>query len=211
MYLPAHFREDRLEVLHDFIRRQSFATLVTLGADGLIANHIPLVIHPEPAPLGTLRGHVSKANLQWRDSLPDVDALAIFQGPSAYISPSWYPTKNETGRVVPTYNYVVVHAHGPLETYTDPARLEQHLRTLTDHHEAAFPIPWKIENAPADYFQALLKSIVGIEIPIQRLEGKWKVNQNRTPAERTGAIAGLRAMGCPVMADLISERNKDPQ
>ena len=108
MYLPAHFREDRLEVLHDFIRRQSFATLVTLGADGLMANHIPLVIHTEPAPFGTLRGHVSKANTQWRDSLPDVQALAIFQGPSAYITPSWYPTKDETGRVVPTYNYVVV-------------------------------------------------------------------------------------------------------
>jgi transcriptional regulator len=211
MYLPAHFREDRLEVLHDFIRRQSFATLVTLGVDGLIANHIPLVIHPEPAPLGTLRGHVSKANLQWRDSLPGVLALAIFQGPSAYISPSWYPTRNETGRVVPTYNYVVVHAHGPMETYTDPARLEQHLRTLTDHHEAAFPTPWRIENAPADYFQALLKSIVGIEIRVERLEGKWKVNQNRTAAERAGAMEGLRATGCPVMADLISERNKDPQ
>jgi len=211
MYLPAHFREDRLEVLHDFIRRQSFATLVTLGPDGLIANHIPLVIHPEPAPFGTLRGHVSKANLQWRDSLPDVPALAIFQGPSAYISPSWYPTKNETGHVVPTYNYVVVHAHGPLATYTDPARLEQHLRTLTDHHEAAFPTPWKIENAPADYFQALLKSIVGLEIPILRLEGKWKVNQNRTAAERAGAVAGLRATGCPVMADLISERSNEPK
>jgi transcriptional regulator len=209
VYLPAHFREDRLEVLHHFIRRQSFATLVTLGSDGLIANHIPLVFHPEPAPLGMLRGHVSKANPQWRDSLPAVSALAIFQGPSAYISPSWYPTKQETGRVVPTYNYVVVHAHGPLATFTEPSLLEQHLRTLTSQHEASFPMPWTIDDAPADFFQGLLKSIVGIEIPIQRLEGKWKVSQNRPAADRAGVVTGLHATGCPAMADLVSERSKE--
>ncbi len=208
MYLPAHFREDRLEVLHQFIERNGFATLVTLSADGLTANHIPMVLDPEPAPLGTLRGHVSKANPLWRDSLPDVSALAIFQGPSAYITPSWYPTRQETGRVVPTYNYVVVHAHGPLRTLEDPALLEQHLRTLTDLHEAVFPTPWKIEDAPADFFQSMLKSIVGIEIPIERLEGKWKVNQNRLPADRAGAEAGLRASGCPAMADLVKSANK---
>lgn len=209
MYLPAHFREERLEVLHDFIRQQSFATLVTLGADGLIANHIPLVLHAEPAPLGTLRGHVSKANPQWRDSLPDVPALAIFQGPSAYISPSWYPTKQETGRVVPTYNYVVVHAHGPLATFTEPSLLEDHLRTLTSQHEAAFPMPWTIDAAPTDFIQGLLKSIVGIEIPIQRLEGKWKVSQNRLAVDRAGVVKGLRATGCPAMADLVSELSKE--
>src|SRR5262249_11757109 len=126
MYTPAHFHEDRIDILHRLIGEHSLATLVTIGAEGLIANHIPLILDPEPAPFGTLRGHVSRANPQWRDSLPDVPALAIFQGPHAYISPSWYPTKQETGLVVPTYNYVVVHAHGPLLTYTDASRLEQH-------------------------------------------------------------------------------------
>jgi transcriptional regulator len=209
VYLPAHFREDRLEVLHRFIKQQSFATLVTLGADGLIANHIPLVLHTDPAPLGTLRGHVSKANPQWRDSRPDVPALAIFHGPSAYISPSWYPTKRETGRVVPTYNYVVVHAHGPLATFTEPSLLEQHLRTLTSQHEASFPMPWTIDDAPTDFFHGLLKSIVGIEIPIRRLEGKWKASQNRPAADRAGVVTGLRATGCPAMADLVSERSPE--
>jgi transcriptional regulator len=209
MYLPQHFREDRLEVLQDFIRRHSFATLVTWGADGLMANHIPLILRPDPAPLGTLQGHVSKANLQWRDSLAGTDALAIFQGPAAYITPSWYPSRLETGRVVPTYNYVVVHAHGPLETYTEPSRLEQHLRALTDQHEAPFPMPWKIDDVPADYFEGLLKSIVGIDIPLARLEGKWKVSQNRLAADRAGAVEGLRATGCPAMADLVSEKLKE--
>ena len=208
MYLPAHFREDRVDVLHRFIEQHGFATLVTMGPDGLIANHIPMVLDPEPAPLGTLRGHVSKANPQWRDSLPGVSALAIFQGPSAYVTPSWYPSRQETGRVVPTYNYVVVHAHGPLRTFDDPALLEQHVRVLTDLHEAVFPEPWKIEDAPADFLQSMLKSIVGIEIPIERLEGKWKVNQNRLPADRAGAEAGLRASGCPAMADLVKAANK---
>jgi len=208
MYLPPHFREDRVDVLHRFIELHNFATLVTMGPDGLIANHIPLVLEPEPGPLGTLRGHVSKANPQWRDSLPDISALAIFQGPSAYVTPSWYPSRQETGRVVPTYNYVVVHAHGPLRTFDDPALLEQHVRTLTDLHEAVFPEPWKVDDAPADFLQAMLKSIVGIEIPIERLEGKWKVNQNRLPADRAGAEAGLRASGCPAMADLVKAANK---
>jgi transcriptional regulator len=204
MYLPAHFREDRLDVVHRFIGRHSLATLVTLGTDGLMANHIPLILDPEPGPFGTLRGHVAKANPQWRDSLPHVSALAIFEGPSAYISPSWYPSKDETGRVVPTYNYVVVHAHGRLSTYTDPARLEQHLRLLTAHHEAPFPVPWTIDDAPPEFFAAQLNAIVGIEIAIERLEGKWKVSQNRTPADRAGAAAGLSATGCPAMAGLVS-------
>jgi transcriptional regulator len=209
MYLPAHFREERVEVLHRLIQQHSLATLVTLGVDGLIANHLPLILDPEPAPLGILRGHVSKANAQWHDSLPDVPALAIFQGPAAYISPSWYATKQETGRVVPTYNYAVVHAHGPLLTYDDPSRLERHLRALTSQHEASLPTPWSIDDAPADFFQGQLKGIVGIEIPIQRLEGKWKVSQNRTAADRQGAALGLRASGSPAMADLISAKDRD--
>jgi transcriptional regulator len=184
MYIPSHFREDRIEVLHQLIREHSLAALVTLGADGLMANHVPMVIDPDPAPWGTLRGHLARANPQWRDSKPDVAALAIFQGLSAYISPTWYPTKRETGRVVPTYNYVVVHAHGPLCFVDDVARLEKHLRILTAHHEAAIGADWTIDEAPREFIESQMKSIIGFEIPIARLEGKWKMSQNRPPADR---------------------------
>ena len=206
MYIPPHFREDRLEVLHDLIRQNSLATLVTLGEGGLIANHVPLIVDPHPAPYGTLRGHLSRANVQWSESVPGKLALAIFQGPSTYITPSWYPSKSETGRVVPTYNYVAVHAHGELRTYDDPALLEQHLRKLTAAHEAPFTEKWTLDDAPANYIEGLLKAIVGIEIPISKLEGKWKVSQNRPQKDRAGVTAGLRSTSDPVcehMAKLI--------
>jgi len=209
MYIPEHFREERVEILHQLIQQHSLATLVTLGTDGLMANHVPLILDPEPAPLGTLRGHLAKANGQWRDSRPDVSALAIFQGPTAYISPSWYATKQETGRVVPTYNYAVVHARGRLLTYDDPTRLERHLRALTNLHEASFPAPWTVDDAPADFFHRMLNSIVGIEIPIERLDGKWKVSQNRPAADREGAALGLRAAGKSAMADLVSKKDRE--
>ncbi len=210
MYNPVHFREDRIEVLHQLIREQSLATLVTLGKDGLIANHIPLILDPEPAPLGTLRGHVSRMNAQWSDLLPGVQALAIFQGPSAYISPSWYVTKAETGKVVPTFNYIAVHAYGCMQVFDDLKRLEENVRVLTEHHESVFAAPWSVDQAPADFMQSQLKGIVGIEIPIARIEGKWKVSQNRVPADRQGAIAGLRSQGGAVsqaMADWIARKD----
>ena len=191
------------------IRQHSLAALVTLGPDGFLANHIPLIVDPEPAPLGTLRGHLSKANSQWKDSLPGIPALAIFQGPAAYITPSWYPSKLETGNVVPTYNYVVVHAHGLLATFEDPVLLERHLRKLTDAHEAAFADRWSIDDAPSGFLRGLLKGIVGIEIPIARLEGKWKLSQNRTLADRAGVVEGLTASANPAhqdMAELISRK-----
>ena len=150
-------------------------------------------------------------NPQWRDSLPEVPALAIFQGPSAYITPSWYPSKQETGKVVPTYNYVVVHAHGPLKTYEDPQLLLRNVRALTELHEAAFAHRWSVDDAPADFIQGQLKGIVGIEIPIARLEGKWKVSQNRVSADRQGVIDGLREAGDPeslAMADWVASRNR---
>jgi transcriptional regulator len=208
MYIPPHFREDRADVLHQMMEQHNFATLVTLGADGLIANHIPMLLDRTAGPFGTLRGHVSKANPQWQDSLPDVEALAIFQGPAAYISPSWYPSKEETGRVVPTYNYIVVHAHGLMRTFQDPAQLHEHVRAMTNRQESAFAQPWRIEDAPPEFIKGMLKGIVGIEIPIARLEGKWKVSQNRTAAERAGAVKELQASDDPdykAMADLISE------
>jgi len=210
MYNPPHFREERPEVLHQLVRERALAVLVTLGPEGLIANHVPLVLDAETGPLGTLRGHLSRMNLQWRHSLPSVDALAIFQGPSAYITPSWYPTKDATGKVVPTYNYVVVHAHGPLRTYEDPQLLERNVKALTELHEAPFATPWSVDDAPHDFIQAQLKAIVGIEIPITRLEGKWKVSQNRVAEDRQGVIDGLREAGDPeslAMADWVSSKN----
>jgi len=209
MYNPPHFQEERPEVLHQLIREHSLAALVTLGSGGLIANHVPLILYPGAGPLGTLRGHLSRINPQWRDSLPDVPALAIFQGPAAYITPSWYPTKEASGKVVPTYNYMVVHAHGPLQTYDDPRLLERNVRALTELHESRFAEPWSVDDAPADYVQGLLKGIVGIEIQIARLEGKWKLSQNRPPEDRQGAVEGLQQAGDPMsgaMAGWIASR-----
>jgi transcriptional regulator len=211
MYNPPHFQEERTDVLQQLIREHALAAVVTLGPEGLIANHIPLILDAEAGPLGTLRGHVSRMNPQWRDALPHVSALAIFQGPSAYITPSWYSSKQETGKVVPTYNYVVVHAHGPLKTYEDPELLLRNVRALTELHEAPLAQRWSVDDAPADFIREQLKGIVGIEIPIERLEGKWKVSQNRVPADRQGVIDGLREAGevkSLAMADLVTSRNR---
>jgi len=213
MYNPSHFREQRVEVLYDLIRKNRLATLVTMGPEGLTANHIPMILRPDPAPFGTLTGHVARANAVWRDSRPDVAALAIFQGPDSYISPSWYPSHQDTGRVVPTWNYAVVHAYGALRTVEDPAWLESHVRELTSLEEASIPQPWSPDQAPSDFLNAMIKGIVGLEIAVTRLEGKWKVNQNRLPQDRAGAIQGLRALGDPAsetMADLIAERDREP-
>jgi transcriptional regulator len=211
MYNPPHFQEGRTDVLHQLIREHSLATVVTMGPEGLIANHVPLIFDAEAGALGTLRGHMSRMNPQWRDSLPHVAALAIFQGPSAYITPSWYPSREETGKVVPTYNYVVVHAQGPLRTYEDPELLLRNVRALTELHEAGRAERWSVEDAPADFIRGQLKGIVGIEIPIARLEGKWKVSQNRVPADRQGVIEGLREAGdgkSLAMADQVASRNR---
>jgi transcriptional regulator len=211
MYNPPHFQEERTVVLQQLMREHALATVITMGAEGLIANHFPLILEAETGALGTLRGHVSRMNPQWRDSLPHVSALAIFQGPSAYITPSWYPSREETGKVVPTYNYVVVHAHGPLRTYEDPQLLLRNVRALTELHEAGFAERWGVDDAPSDFIREQLKGIVGIEIPIARLEGKWKVSQNRVAADRQGVIDGLRAAGDAkslTMADQVSSRNR---
>ncbi len=194
MYLPSHFEETRVEVLHQLIREHSLAVLVTLGSEGLNANHIPFEIEPAPAPFGTLRGHVARDNPVWRDFSKDVQALLVFQGPQAYITPSWYPTKRETGKVVPTYNYIVVHAYGPMRIVEDRAWLRGLVERLTARHEAGRPEPWKVTDAPADFVEQMLGAIVGIEIPLTRLVGKWKVSQNRPAADREGVVTALGAM-----------------
>jgi transcriptional regulator len=192
VYIPRHFAEERTDVLHDAIQRAEFGTLVTLGEHGLIATHLPLVLEPADGPLGTLYGHVARANSQWRDHVEDVQALAIFLGPHAYVSPGWYATRS---KVVPTWNYLAVHAYGSLRTYDDPERLRAHVERLTGRQESRRGEPWRLAGQPDDYVASMLKAIVGIEIPIDRLEGKWKMSQNRPEADRLGAIDGLSASG----------------
>jgi transcriptional regulator len=208
MYLPKHFEEARPEVLHALIRARPLAALVTLTAHGLEANHIPFEVDPEPAPLGTLRGHVARANPVWRDFSPGVDVLAIFQGPDAYVSPSWYPSKQDGGKVVPTWNYAVVHACGPLRVIDDANWLRRFVAKLTDRHESQRAAPWKVTDAPADYVEKMVGAIVGIEIPVARLAGKWKLSQNRPARDREGVVQGLLAEDRDVtaaMADMVRE------
>jgi transcriptional regulator len=193
MYLPKHFDETRVEVLHGLIRAHPLGALVTTGANGLEANHIPFEIDPDPAPFGTLRAHVARANPVWREGTGD--ALVIFQGPEIYVSPSWYPSKREGGKVVPTWNYAVVHAYGALRAVDDAAWLRAFVERLTDRHEAARPDRWHVTDAPADYVDRMVTAIVGIELPVARLVGKWKVSQNRPAADQAGVIAGLEAVG----------------
>ena len=195
MYVPKQFEETRVEVLHELIRSHPLAALVTLTPGGLDANHLPFEIDPEPAPFGTLRGHIARANSLWRDFLREGQALAIFQGPDTYISPSWYPTKQETEKVVPTWNYAVVHAHGPLRVIEDSGWLREFVERLTNRHEGSRSPPWKVTDAPADYIDKQVAAIVGLEMPISRLIGKWKVSQNRPARDRDGVIEGLLQEG----------------
>jgi transcriptional regulator len=207
MHQIAVFREERIDVMHALIRAHPLATLVTCAGGTLEANHLPLLIDPSPAPHGTLRGHVARANPLWRQPHAGGEALAIFQGPQTYVTPSWYPSKRETGRVVPTWNYAVVHAYGPLIVRDDRDWLRDLVSRLTDQQEGGLPQPWGIGDAPAEYIERMLAAIVGIELPIAGLEGKWKVSQNRLDADRAGVIDGLAGRGDPqaqAMADLVS-------
>ncbi len=206
MYVPAHFREDRVPVLHAAIRQIAFGTLVTLGPDGLVASHVPMLLDSEPAPFGTLRGHIARANPQWRAPDPKVPALAIFTGPNAYITPSWYATKRQTGKVVPTWNYVAVHAQGPVSFFEDAERLRAVVTRLTDTHEAKRAAPWQVSDAPEDYVRAMLKAIIGFELPIARLEGKWKMSQNRPAEDRAGVVEGLAGDGEAELAALVAAK-----
>ncbi|HEY0910827.1 MAG TPA: FMN-binding negative transcriptional regulator [Bradyrhizobium sp.] len=204
MYIPTQFREHDVPTIHTAIRQAGLATLVTSGPDGLIATPLPLLLDPEPGPYGTLHGHVAKANPQWQRSAGDSEALAMFIGPDAYISPSWYATKRETGKVVPTWNYVAIHAYGRAEFYSDSERLLALVTRLTNRHEDARAAPWAVNDAPPDFIQSQLKGIVGVELRITRLEGKWKMSQNRVAADREGVVEGLRVEGGLTVADLVA-------
>ena len=194
MYLPAQFEETRREVLHALMRDHPFATLITHGADGLAAHHLPLHFAPEVAAQGALQGHVARANPLWQRSA-NAEVLVVFQGPHAYVTPSWYATKRLHGKAVPTWNYAVVHARGRLRTIDDPAWLRVQTETLVGRHEAGFADPWRIADAPPEYIDKMLAAIVGIEIVITGLQGKWKLSQNQPPANRAGVVAGLGQQG----------------
>jgi transcriptional regulator len=191
MYIPRANQEDRTPVIHKLMEEQPFASLITMGTSGLFATHIPMVLEQNGTPLGRLRGHISRANQQWHEFTPSIEALAIFSGPQHYITPSWYPEKQKTAKAVPTWNYVVVHAYGHLRVIEDSQWLMAHLESLVTIHEAGSPAPWKIGDAPADYIASQIKGIVGLEMVITRLEGKWKVSQNRSEQDRVGVAEGL--------------------
>ena len=199
MYLPRHFEQRDRAALHALMREHPLAALVTSGPDGLTADHVPLELDATAGEHGMLVGHVARANPLWQ-SVAGKPVLAIFRGPQAYVSPSWYPSKAGTHKVVPTWNYAVVHAHGVLEAVDDAPWLRELVGRLTDRHEAPRPAPWSVGDAPADYVQTMLRAIVGIRIPIERLVGKWKVSQNRSQADREGVAQGL---GDGPMATLV--------
>ncbi|WP_353073007.1 FMN-binding negative transcriptional regulator [Tunturiibacter gelidoferens] len=210
MYIPRANSETRTPVIHKLIEEHPFASLITMGTAGLFASHIPMVLERDGTPLGRLKGHLSRANQQWREFSPEVEALAIFSGPQHYITPNWYPEKQESGKVVPTWNYVVVHASGHLRVVEDSQWLMAHLHSLTTIHEADSPAPWKIEDAPADYIASQIKGIVGLEMVIDRLEGKWKVSQNRSEQDRNGVANGLADLNTTdshAMKSLVEKRS----
>jgi transcriptional regulator len=208
MYTPSINAEHEPQVLKQFIRDNPLCALVTQTANGMVASHIPMVLHDEGYEFGTLRGHVARANSQWH-SFTSPEALGIFTGPQHYISASWYPGKITHGKEVPTWNYVAVHVYGQMRVIEDPAWLLEHLRTLTDQSEVVAETPWSVDDAPPDFIAKLSKGIVGIEIQVTRIEGKWKVSQNRTDTDIIGVAAGLDTLATPesaVMKDLIHAR-----
>ena len=210
MYLPSYFEETRVEVLHQLMRERPLATLVTLGAAGLNANHLPFELDSEPLPNGTLRCHVARANPVWRDYSLGTEALVIFTGPQVYISPSWYETKKQSGEVVLTYNYAVVHAYGALRIIQERAWLRGLVTRLTERFESASAAPWRVSDAPEDFIDKQLGAIVGIEITITRLAGKWKISQNRPALDRAGVVEALSetaGVDSLAIAQMIRERS----
>jgi transcriptional regulator len=182
-----------------------FANLVTMGAEGLDATPLPLIFDPSDGPRGSLIGHIARANPQWRTAEVGQEALAIFSGPDSYITPSYYETKRLTGKVVPTWNYVTIHARGRISFFHEAGPLHDLVRRLTERHEGERAAPWAVSDAPADFIQSQLRGIVGLRLEITALTGKWKMSQNRSPADRAGVVAGLRADGVAAVADAVAE------
>ena len=206
MYQPPHFHEDRLEIQHDLMQKHPLGLLITAGPGGLMANPIPFVLDAAASERGTLRAHLARANPQIQELASIQECLIVFQGPQAYITPSWYATKRETGKVVPTWNYATVHAWGCPSVIEDVAWLRHQLNELTQHQEHMRSAPWAVSDAPAAFIAGQIKGIIGIEIVITRIEGKWKVSQNRPEQDRRGVLNGLRDTRQEVehMAELVA-------
>lgn len=209
MYIPKPFEESRPEVLHAFIKKHPLATLIIGDAEGLSADHIPLLLRPEAGPSGKLVGHVARANPLWQKAGDGIPCLLVFHGIDGYISPNGYASKQETGKVVPTWNYEVVHVHGKVRAIDDPAALLEVLQALTQAHEADQPAPWRIADAPPDYIERLLQAIVGIEVEIERMVGKSKLSQNQPASNQKSLINALRGrddQASREMAQAIEDR-----
>lgn len=204
MYNPPAFREERLDVLHQLIRQYPLGLLITAGGQGIIANPVPFLIRSEAGTHGTLWAHLAHANEQVEALRDGVEALVVFQGAQAFVTPSWYAAKAEHHKVVPTWNYVVVQARGTPRVIDDPEWLRRQIGELTQSQEGGRAEPWAVSDAPDDYITAQLRGIVGLEIPISAIDGKWKVSQNRSGRDREGVRDGLRADGAQDMADIIA-------
>ena len=203
MYQPHHFRVDDVVRQAELVRAYPLGLLVTAGANGLVANPIPFVLDAQPDSLGVLRCHLARANPQWRDIHPGMECLVVFKGRDFYVTPSWYATKAETGKAVPTWNYVTVHAWGVARVVEDDAWLHSQIRDLTDQHELPRAEPWAVDDAPESYVAAQVKGVVGLEITVTRSEGKWKLNQNHPERNRAGVRQGLLKDGDAEAAELI--------
>ncbi len=209
MYIPAVNREEDISELRRFVNANPFCTLITLSGRGLVASHIPVVLHPSASGFGVLRGHLARGNPQWHDLNANVEALAIFAGPHHFVSASWYPGAKTHAREVPTWNYVAVHLYGRLRVIEDHDWLLDHLRTLTDENERIAEIPWSVSDAPPDFIAQKMHAIVGVELDVSRVEGKWKVSQNRNDEDAAAVINGLRSLGTSAamtMCELVQER-----
>jgi len=207
MYQPQHFRQDSLEAQHEFIRSHPLGLLISAGVGGLVANPIPFTLYQAEGALGTLRCHVSRANQQWRDLQTLAECMVVFPGPQAYITPTWYATKRETGKVVPTWNYATVHAWGQPVVTDDQAWLRRQIDDLTEANERLLPSPWHVGDAPAEFLASQITGIVGIEFAITRIEGKWKMSQNRPARDRAGVAQGLAAQGgeAALVGEIVAE------
>jgi transcriptional regulator len=212
LYEPIFHRNENLPELHALIRERVFGLLISNGAEGLIANSVPFILDPSASKLGTLQAHIARANGHWRELQTAPDALVVFQGADHYITPSWYATKQETGKVVPTWNYVMVQAKGRAKVVEDDVWLARQIEALTKTLESRREQPWAVGDAPADFVAMQRRAIVGIEIEIVDIRGKWKTSQNRSAADRAGVAAGLDALSdreSRAMAEVVREKSRD--